>query len=125
MSTAVRNTLKNRWAPRRATIARAFNGAAASAVRNTMKNRWGARKATITRAFNAQRGPRPSVTRGKGARNLFSANRRKAGRIVSDLFGQGFENRDRMIGMAKSQYGYTNANIHFIEERLNAVGVYD
>ena len=94
-------------------------------VRNTLKNRWTPRKATITRAFNAQRGPRPSLTRKSGSRNLFAANRRKAGRIVSDLFNQGFENRDRMIDMAMTFYGYTDNNIHFIEERLNSVGVYD
>ncbi len=96
-------------------------------VNNTRRanNRWTTRRATITRAFNAQRGSRPALTRARGSRNLFSANRRKASRIVSDLFSQGFEHRDRMIGTAKAQYGYTNANIHFIEERLNAVGVYD
>lgn len=94
-------------------------------VRNTMKNRWAPRKATITRAFNAARGPRPNITRGRGSRNLFAASRRRADSIVQSLFDQGFEHRDRMIGMAKAHYGYTNDNIHFIEEKLNSVGVYD
>jgi len=54
-----------------------------------------------------------------------AANREKASRVVRNIFSQGVERRDRVINHAKTQYGYTNNNIHFIEQKLNAVGVYD
>ena len=90
-------------------------------LNRTLKARYNRRPATITRSI-----PRNgTLNRGNGSRNLFSRNRKRAKNVLSELFNQGFERRQRILDMAKSFYGFNDNKIKFLEEELDKVGVFD
>ena len=103
-------------------VTRRNNNSNASRLNKTFKSRWNKRVPNITRAL---RGNRPTPNRGLGQRNLFAKDRARADKLMGDLFQQGFENRGRILEMAKHHYGYNDHMLHMLEGQLNRVGVYD
>jgi hypothetical protein len=59
-----------------------------------------------------------------GQRNLFAANRRRANNVVSEIMGQGYEERTQILNTASQpRYGFGGEKRRFIEEALDKVGI--
>jgi len=100
------------------------NGAPTNAERlnKTLKSRWNKRVPNVARAL---RNNKPALTRTNGRRNLYSNDRRRAHKLLVDLFGQGFEDRERILNTAKYQYSYNDHMLNMLAGELDRVGVYE
>jgi hypothetical protein len=103
--------------------ANSANNSNAKRLNRTLKSRFNKRTPNITRALRVNRAPPLTHTNGK--RNLFAKDRAAAGKLMGDLFQQGFEDRQRMLNAAKYTYGYNEHMLKMLESHLNRVGVYE